>query len=172
MEESFVLCPFAKIVKVFLVFGKAAFFLSSVVKEVSLHEDLPVWQGFTIPIKIQLYRPLIQHIYSRIIHPAQPHEGISLGGRNLVGPLQTAKWGGKGNWSLELPRFNQIPSGAATGVLKLRELKSNPKQGKTEHRFKMLRNLLIKIMSEPVTAEGKQTCRTRWFCMKCKMLFS
>lgn len=33
MKESFLLCPFAKIAKVFLVFGKAAFFLSSLVRK-------------------------------------------------------------------------------------------------------------------------------------------
>lgn len=49
-------------VKVFLVFGRAAFVPIFCGQEVFLQEDLPVWQGFTIPIKIQLYRPLIPYL--------------------------------------------------------------------------------------------------------------
>lgn len=77
-----------------------------------------------------------------------------------MGSSQAGKRREKGNWSLEPPKLWQIPPGVATGLLKLRGLKSNPKQWKTEHGFKMLRNLLIKIMSEPVTVQGKQTRNT------------
>lgn len=64
---------------------------------------------------------------------------------------------GLGPWSP--PRFQQISLEVAA-VAETQRVKSSPKQGTTEHRFEMLRNLLIKIMSEPVTVEGKQTRNT------------